>query len=290
MFTLNCRGRLLSGDRPLIMGIINVTPDSFYGGSRFTVPGEWLEQAGKMIREGADILDIGGQSTRPDAEEVGLDEELERAVGAIGAIHGHFPGVLLSIDTYRAKVAQAAIAAGASMVNDISGGQFDPDMLDIVAAAGLPYVCMHMRGTPATMKTLAVYEDLTAAVLDFFVRRLEDCRKAGIHDVILDPGLGFAKNAGHNFELLRNLAVLKMPGRPLLLGVSRKSFIYKTLGVPVEQALNGTTVLHTLALLNGAAILRVHDPAAAREAILLFQAYKKTRDPRVSADPPSKTL
>lgn len=271
----NSRGKLVWGDRPLIMGIINVTPDSFYGGSRFTEPVELLQQAEKMIGEGADILDIGGQSTRPGAEELALEEELERAAGAISIIHARFPDALLSIDTYRASVARAAIAAGASMVNDISGGNLDPDMLSTVGASGLPYVCMHMKGTPATMKGQAVYEDLTGEVLDFFVRRLEDCRKAGIHDVILDPGLGFAKNARHNFELLRDLTILKMAGRPLLLGVSRKSFIYRTLGITAGQALNGTTVLNTLALLNGAAIIRVHDPAAAREAILLLEEYKK---------------
>jgi dihydropteroate synthase len=278
MFTL--RGKLLGEERPLIMGIINVTPDSFYAGSRFNKPEELVQQAAQLIREGADILDIGGQSTRPGAEEVSTEEELNRAVGAVATLQRNFPGCILSIDTYRAAVAQAAINAGASMVNDISGGNLDPDMLHTVAAAGLPYVCMHMKGTPATMRGKAVYEDLTKEILDFFIGRLEDCRKAGIHDVILDPGLGFAKTAAHNFELLQNLAVLKMPGRPLLLGVSRKSFIYRTLGLSAEQALNGTTVLNTLALLKGAAILRVHDPAPAREAILLLQEYKKVRDPR----------
>jgi dihydropteroate synthase len=280
MFTLNCRGKLLTADRPLVMGIINITPDSFYGGSRFTQTGPILEQAGQMIREGADILDIGGQSTRPGAAELSAEEELERVAGPIAAIHAHFPDTLLSIDTYHARVARAAIDAGASIVNDIGAGYLDPAMLDTVAELGLPYICMHMKGTPATMKSHAVYEDVTREVLDFFIRRLEDCRQAGIRDVILDPGLGFGKNAGHNFELLRNLDAFRMLGQPLLLGVSRKSFIYKTLGVAVEQALNGTTVLNTLALLNGASILRVHDPAAAREAILLLDSYKKAGNPR----------
>lgn len=274
MFTLNGRGKLLTGDRPLVMGIINSTPDSFYGGSRFVTEGEMLEQAARMIREGADILDIGGQSTRPGAEDIGVEEELKRVIGPITALRRHFPDTFLSIDTYRATVARAAVGAGASMVNDISAGYLDADMLATVGALGVPYVCMHMRGTPATMKGEAVYEDLTREVLDFFIRRLEDCRKAGIHDVILDPGLGFAKNAAHNFELVRNLSVFKILGRPLLLGSSRKSFIYKTLGVPVEQALNGTSVLNTLGLLNGAAILRVHDPLAAKEAIRLLEKYK----------------
>jgi dihydropteroate synthase len=274
MFTLNGRGKLLTGDQPLVMGIINNTPDSFYGGSRFTTEAEMLEQAARMIREGADILDIGGQSTRPGAEEIGVEEELERVIGPITALHRHFPDTFLSVDTYRARVARAAVNAGASLVNDISAGHLDADMLATVGGLGVPYVCMHMKGVPATMKGEAIYDDLTREVLDFFIRRLEDCRKAGIHDVILDPGLGFAKNAAHNFELVRNLAVFKMLGRPLLLGSSRKSFIYKTLGVAAEQALNGTSVLNTLGLLNGAAILRVHDPLAAKEAIRLLEKYK----------------
>jgi dihydropteroate synthase len=273
MFTLNCRGKLLSGDRPLVMGIINVTADSFYPGSRFTTGEEILEQAGKMIREGADILDIGGQSTRPGAADIGSKEELERVTGPIAAIHERFPDIVISIDTYRAKVALAAVAVGASIVNDVSGGLLDAEMLATVAECGVPYICMHMKGTPATMKELAVYKDLTKEVLDFFIRRLEDCRRAGIRDLIFDPGLGFAKNGRHNFELLRNLSAFRMLGRPLLLGPSRKSFIYKTLGVTADQALNGTTVLNTIALLNGAAILRVHDPKEAREAIRLLAHY-----------------
>ena len=262
------------------MGIINHTPDSFYRGSRSSTNAEVLELAARMIGEGADILDIGGQSTRPGAEEISMEEELDRVISAIAAIHRQFPDALLSVDTWRAGVARAAIAAGASIVNDISAGLLDADMLAAVGSLGVPYICMHMKGTPATMKGLAVYEDLTRELLDFFIRRLEDCRRAGIHDVILDPGLGFAKNAGHNFELLKNLAVLKMTGRPLLLGLSRKSFIYKALGGTAEDALNGTTVLHTIGLLNGAAILRVHDPAAARETILLLEHYKKAGNPR----------
>ena len=282
MFTLNCRGKLLSGKMPLVMGILNLTPDSFYRGSRFGGDDDLLERAGIMIREGADILDIGGQSTRPGAEDIGAEEELKRVVDPIARLHAQFPDTVLSVDTYRAVVARAAVAAGASMVNDVSGGYLDAEMLVTVGELGVPYVCMHMKGTPATMKQEAVYEELTREVLDFFIRRLEDCRKAGIHDVILDPGLGFAKNAGHNIELLKNLAVLRMPGRPLLLGVSRKSFIYRALDVTAEEALNGTTVMNTLGLLNGAGILRVHDPKQAREAILLLfpTTKKEAGDPR----------
>jgi dihydropteroate synthase len=275
MFTLNCKGQLLSAERPLVMGILNATPDSFYSGSRFADPASLLQAAEKMLQDGADLLDIGGQSTRPGADLVGEEEELRRVVDAISLIHQRFPRALVSIDTWYARVAQEAVAAGASLVNDISGGRLDPDMLYVVGQLGVPYICMHMKGTPAGMNKEAVYEDVVKEVLDFFIGRIEDCRQAGIHDVILDPGLGFAKTHRHNLQLLRHLAVFKMTGRPLLLGISRKSTIYRTLGISAEQALNGTTVLNTLALLHGADILRVHDPKEAREAILLLEAYRQ---------------
>ncbi len=273
MFTLNAKGKLLPVTRPLVMGIINRAPDSFYSGSRFPDNDSLLQQVEKMAQEGADWLDIGGQSTRPGALVIGEEEELRRVVDAIHLIHQRWPGLLLSVDTWYARVAREAVAAGASMVNDISGGNLDPDMLCTVGGLKVPYVCMHMKGTPATMNREALYEDVTKEVLDFFIRRIEDCRQAGIHDVILDPGLGFAKTSAHNFELLRNLQVFKMAGKPILVGVSRKSTIYRTLGITPEQALNGTTVLNTIALLNGAQFLRVHDPKEAKEAITLISAY-----------------
>ena len=274
MFTLNCKGKLLSIDRPLVMGIINTTPDSFYQGSRFTDPAGLLLQAEKMLLDGADLLDIGGQSSRPGAEIVGKEVELKRVAGAIALLHDRFPEAILSVDTWHAAVAREAVAAGASLVNDISGGGLDADMLATVGRLGVPYVCMHMKGTPATMNKEAQYEDVTKEVLDFFIRRVEDCRRAGIHDVILDPGMGFAKTHTHNLQLLKNLSVFKMLGRPILLGISRKSTIYRTLGITAEEALNGTTVLHTLGLQNGADILRVHDPKEARQAIRLREAYQ----------------
>lgn len=273
MFTLNAKGKLLPVTRPQVMGIINRSPDSFYSGSRFPDNESLLLQVEKMMLEGADWLDIGGQSTRPGAPSIGEEEELRRVVDAIHLIHQHWPDLLLSVDTWYARVAREAVAAGASMVNDISGGNLDPDMLPTVGGLKVPYVCMHMKGTPATMNQEALYEDVTKEVLDFFIRRMEDCRQAGIHDVILDPGLGFAKTSAHNFGLLRNLEVFKMTGRPILVGVSRKSTIYRTLGITPEQALNGTTVLHTISLLNGASFLRVHDPKEAKEAITLVDAY-----------------
>jgi dihydropteroate synthase len=274
MFTLNAKGKLLRVTRPIVMGIINRAPDSFYSGSRFPENDALLEQVGKMLLDGADWLDIGGQSTRPGAPVIGEEEELRRVADAIDLIHQRWPDLPISVDTWYARVAREAVAAGACMVNDISGGNLDPDMLKTVGQLKVPYVCMHMKGTPATMNREALYEDVTKEVLDFFIRRMEDCRLAGIDDVILDPGLGFAKTSSHNFELLRNLGVFKMTGKLILAGVSRKSTIYKTLGITPEQALNGTTVLNTIALLNGADILRVHDPKEAREAITLIDAYK----------------
>jgi len=259
------------------MSIINSTPDSFYGGSRYNSEKEVLDQAEKMLQDGADILDIGGQSTRPGAEWVGEEEELRRIIPHITLLKHHFPDVFLSVDTWYSRVAQEAVAAGASMINDVSGGLQDPGMLATAGRLGVPYVCMHMKGTPATMNREAVYKDVTMEVLDFFIARTEDCRQAGIHDVIFDPGMGFAKTHRHNLELLHNLPALRMLGRPILLGVSRKSTIYKLLGITPEEALNGTTVLNTLGLLNGADILRVHDPKEARQAITLVEAYKKSR-------------
>jgi dihydropteroate synthase len=274
MFTLNAKGKLLPVTRPLVMGIINRAPDSFYSGSRFPDNAALLQQVEKMVQDGADWLDIGGQSTRPGAPVIGEEEELRRVTDAIDLIHQRWPDLPVSVDTWYARVARESVAAGASMVNDISGGNLDPDMLSTVGRLKVPYVCMHMKGTPATMNQEALYEDVTKEVLDFFIRRMEDCRQAGINDVILDPGLGFAKTSAHNFELLHNLGVFKMTGKLILIGVSRKSTIYKTLGITPEQALNGTTVLNTIALLNGADILRVHDPKEAKEAITLINAYK----------------
>ena len=271
MRTLNVKGRLMRLDRPLVMGILNRTPDSFYPGSRVSDDRVLLQQAEKMINEGADILDIGGQSTRPHAELIGEEEELRRVVGAVNLLQRQWPEIPLSVDTWYARVAREAVGAGASMVNDISGGTLDPEMLATVGRLGVPYICMHMKGTPATMNAEAVYEDVVREVLDHFIRRMEDCRRAGIHDVVLDPGFGFAKTAAHNFTLLRHLSLFRITGKPILLGVSRKSTIYRTLGITPEEALNGSTVLHTIGLLNGADILRVHDVKEAREAILLIK-------------------
>ncbi|HVW59786.1 MAG TPA: dihydropteroate synthase [Puia sp.] len=283
MFTLNGRGRLLPAESPLVMGIINSTPDSFYSGSRTGDEKGFLRQAEAMVKEGADILDIGGQSTRPGAAWVGEEEELRRVVPFIELLLRHFPEAFISVDTWYSRVAREAVTAGASMINDVSGGLQDPAMLSVAGSLGVPYVCMHMKGTPATMNKEAVYTDVTREVLDFFISRVEDCRTAGIHDIILDPGMGFAKTHRHNLELLCNLSALRMLGYPILLGVSRKSTIYKLLGITPEEALNGTTVLNTLGLANGADILRVHDVREARQAITLVEIYKENAHLTVGA-------
>ena len=275
MFTLNCKGKLLVIEKPLLMGIINATPDSFYEGSRFSGADKILEQAEKMLNEGADILDIGGQSSRPGSEMISVDEEMKRVIPAIEAINKKNPGTLISIDTFYAKCAAEAVAAGASIVNDISAGEMDNTMISTVSALQVPYVLMHMKGRPQTMQEDPVYEDVVREVLDFFIQKTSELKTAGIMDVIIDPGFGFGKTIAHNFEILKNLSVFKMLDKPILLGVSRKSSIYKTLGITVNEALNGSTVLNTIGLMNGASILRVHDVKEAKEAITLVAALGK---------------
>ncbi|MES2648381.1 MAG: dihydropteroate synthase [Bacteroidota bacterium] len=273
MYTINCGGKLLVTDKPIVMGIINTTPDSFFKKSRKPAASEAVAQATAMLEAGAAIIDIGGQSTRPGASMIGAEEEGDRVVPAIQAIAAQFPGAIISIDTYHATVAKAAVKAGASVVNDISGGLFDSDMLSVVGEMGVPYICMHNKGNAATMHKTPHYDNLLREVLDFFIERIHVCKEAGIKDVIVDPGFGFAKTIAHNFELLREISLLKMLDKPILLGISRKSTIYKTLGITAEEALNGTSVLHTIGLLNGANILRVHDVKEAIEVVKLVEAY-----------------
>lgn len=272
MFTLNCKGRLLVIERPVVMGIINATPDSFYAGSRKPLINDVLQQTEKMLNEGAGIIDVGGQSTRPGSADISLEEELSRVIPAIEAICLRFPDSFISIDTYHSAVAKEAVAAGASLVNDISSGTLDEQMIPLVASLHVPYIAMHMKGTPATMQQHANYEDVTLEVLDFFIKKTEECKKAGINDIIVDVGFGFAKTIAHNFALLKNLSIFKMLQKPLLAGLSRKATVYKTLGTTAEEALNGTTVLNTIALQNGANILRVHDVKEAAEAVKLVEA------------------
>ncbi|HTD93212.1 MAG TPA: dihydropteroate synthase [Chitinophagaceae bacterium] len=269
MFTLNCNGRLLTIRKPLVIGIINATPDSFYAGSRQQNVDGILAQAEAMLGAGADLLDIGGQSTRPGSQPISTSEELQRVLPGVEAIHRNFPEAFISIDTYYARVAADAVEAGACLINDISAGTLDPIMLATVAGLRVPYVLMHMQGRPQTMHDAPVYENVTREVLDFLIHKIQNLENAGIKDIIVDPGFGFGKTIAHNFELLRNLGVFRMLNRPLLLGLSRKSTIYKTLGISANDALNGTTVLNTIGLMNGAAILRVHDVKEAVEAVVL---------------------
>jgi len=258
-----------------VMGIINATPDSFYKGDLDAGVDGLTMIAEQMLNDGADILDIGGQSTRPGSERIAADDELKRVLPVVESIHKKFPEAILSIDTYYSEVALAAVKAGASIVNDVSAGNMDSNMLTTVADLGVPYVCMHMKGEPSTMQKEAKYDDIVREVLDFFIKKIDECKKAGINDIIIDPGFGFGKTIEHNFTLLKQLSVFSITDQPILVGLSRKSTIWKTLGVNANEALNGTTALNMIALMNGASLLRVHDEKAAKEAIVLYQAYKK---------------
>ena len=273
MFSLNCKGKLLAIDKPLVMGIINITPDSFYKGSSQQTNASVLAQATKMINEGAGIIDVGGQSTRPGSERISIKEELQRVLPAIEIILKNFPETIISVDTYQSKVAEECVNAGAAIINDISAGNMDSAMLSTVAKLQVPYICMHMKGTPEDMQQHPTYENVIMEVLDFFIQKVDECRRSGINDVIIDPGFGFGKTIAHNFTLLKELSAFKMLDKPIMAGLSRKSTIYKTLGVTAEEALNGTTVLNTLALQNGANILRVHDVKEAKEVIALWERY-----------------
>lgn len=272
MHTLNCKGRLLTIDKPIVMGIINATPDSFYSGSRQQSIDEILRQAEKMLNQGATILDIGGQSTRPGSEKITAEEELKRVIEPVAAINQRFPEAHISNDTYYANVAREAVAAGACIVNDISAGQLDDAMIETVAKLNVPYVLMHMQGTPQNMQTNPHYSDVTKEVLEFCINKKDELHKRGIKDIIVDPGFGFGKTIEHNFQLLNNLNLFEMLQAPILLGISRKSTIWRTLNTTADNALNGTTVLNTVGLLKGASIVRVHDVKEAVEAIKLVNA------------------
>jgi dihydropteroate synthase len=267
--TLNIGGRLVDLHQPRVMGILNVTPDSFYSGSR-VLPENVLDVAERMLKEGADFLDVGGYSSRPGAADVSLDEELKRAVPVIGAIKKVFPKAIITVDTFRSEVAKQAIQAGADLVNDISAGQLDEKMFSVVGQAGVAYIMMHMRGTPQTMRAQTDYQDLLKEIIDYFHQRIFQARQAGIKDIIIDPGFGFAKNVQQNFQILSQLKHFEMLELPVLTGLSRKSMIWNTLGIEPVDALNGTTALNMMALMNGASILRVHDVKPAKECIRLF--------------------
>jgi dihydropteroate synthase len=269
--TLNCRGRLVDLTVPAVMGIVNVTPDSFFTGSRIALDNA-VETAQKMLSAGATFLDVGGYSTRPGAADVQPAEEVDRVVPVIEAILTSFPQALISIDTFRASVARQAVGAGACLINDVSGGTLDPAMFATVAELpGVPYVLMHLRGTPQTMQSLATYSNVVTEVIDELAGQLTKLRAMGIHDILLDPGFGFAKTPAQNFELLSRLEALRLFDEPILVGLSRKTTIWKTLDITADEALNGTSVLNTVALFKGISVLRVHDVREAVEAVKLTQ-------------------
>jgi len=273
--TINCRGALIDLSKPQVMGILNVTPDSFYDGGTNMRTIDAIKSTEKMLDEGATFIDVGGYSSRPGATDISPDEELRRVVNIIESLVKSFPNINISIDTFRSRIAAAAIDSGAAMVNDISAGTLDLEMLKTVGELQVPYIVMHMKGTPQTMKTMAHYKDVTHEVIHQLSKRLKAAREAKIVDLIVDPGFGFAKTIEHNFELLSKLEVLQHLDVPILAGLSRKSMIYKTLEGTPEEALNGTTALHMLALEKGAKILRVHDVKEAVECVTLFNRIHK---------------
>jgi dihydropteroate synthase len=272
--TINCNGKLIDLSSPKVMGILNVTPNSFFDGGKHTNEKAILVQVEKMLLEGATFIDMGGYSSKPSAEFVSEEEELQRLVPVIKDIVKEFPDVIISVDTFRSKVAQEAIENGAAIINDISAGNLDAKMMKTVAKLQVPYIMMHMKGTPQTMQSLAQYENIVKEMLFYFSQKIAQARSLGINDLILDPGFGFAKTLEQNFEVLSKLELFQMTELPLLVGVSRKSMVYKTLETTAEFALNGTTSLNTISLLKGAKILRVHDVKEAVECVKLHQQLK----------------
>lgn len=269
--TINCKGRLIDLNEPKVMGILNVTPDSFFDGGRYNNDMAVLRQAESMFADGADFIDIGGYSSRPGASEVAATDEIRRVVPAVKTIVKEFPNAVISVDTFRSGVARAAIESGAAIVNDISAGSLDGNMMETVAALQVPYIMMHMRGNPSTMQTLTDYEDIVKEMVLYFAEKTTTARSFGINDILIDPGFGFAKTLEQNYQVLRRLEDFSILELPLLVGVSRKSMVYKPLGTSAAEALNGTTALHMVALSKGAKILRVHDVKEAVEAVKLFQ-------------------
>lgn len=268
---LRLKDKLVSLETPKIMGIINLTDDSFYGKSRIQGDKQLIEQVLKMLDEGADIIDLGACSTRPGSKEIPLEEEIQKIRDAVALIHSQFPETILSIDTYRSKVAEVGISGGAHIINDISGGQIDPEIIDVAAQYHTPFVLMHMKGTPENMQDHVSYENISMEMTRYFSERIKLLESKGVHDIIIDPGFGFSKTLEQNYEILNSLEQYHILGKPILVGLSRKSMIYKKLNTTPENALNGTTALNTLAVTKGASILRVHDVRAAKEIISLIQ-------------------
>ena len=271
---INCKGKLIDLSTPKVMGILNVTPDSFFDGGKYKDEIGILNQVETMLKHQATFIDIGGYSSRPNADDVSETEELNRVIPVIKLILTHFPNTLISIDTFRSNVAKQSIEAGAALVNDISAGQLDSNMLATVGKLGVPYIMMHMKGNPKTMQQQTQYDDLTKDIIAYFAERIAAAHQEKINDIIIDPGFGFSKTVEQNFELLNQLELLEMLDKPLLAGISRKSMIYKTLNSTSKEALNGTTALHMVALQKGAKLLRVHDVKEAMECVTLFNQLK----------------
>ncbi len=274
-----CDGKPLRTDEPLIMGVLNVTPDSFFAGSRAQREKTVLERARTILEEGGHFIDIGGYSSRPGAQDIPVEEERERVLPAIRAVKKEFPEARISIDTFRGEVARAALGEGACMINDISAGTFDPSIMAVAGEQKVPYVMMHMQGTPANMQQDPSYEDLIGELVRFFAERKAVLYDKGVNDVIVDPGFGFGKTVRHNYSLMHHLEAFHVLDLPLMVGVSRKSMINKVLGTTPDEALNGTTVLHAVALLNGASILRVHDVKEAAEAVKIISFVRDPEQP-----------
>ena len=268
--TINCKGQLIDLTTPKVMGILNVTPNSFYDGGVYKSSSEMLSKVGKMLCDGATFIDVGAYSSKPSAEYVTEEEELQRIIPIINLILEYYPEALLSVDTFRSEVAKVCIENGAAMINDISAGNLDDKMLETIAKYNVPYIMMHMRGTPETMQKMTSYDDIVKEILFYFSEKVANARSFGINDLIIDPGFGFAKTLDQNYEVLQKMELFDILELPLLAGFSRKSMIYKTLQSSAEEALNGTTVLNTIALTKGAKILRVHDVKEAMECVSLF--------------------
>ena len=265
--TINLKGKLMNFSVPKIMGILNITPDSFYDGGRYNSKEKILRQIEKMIISGADIVDVGGYSSRPGAKDISIEDELNRVIPVIEIIKKKFPETIVSIDTFRSRVASEAIISGADIVNDISGGNLDSNMFETVSKHKVPYILMHMRGNPENMMSKTNYENVTKDVCKYFSQRIDKAHSYGINDIIIDPGFGFSKTTQQNYELLNNLEFFKEFQRPIIIGISRKSMIYKTLNTTPDKALNGSSVLHTISLMKGANILRTHDVKEAVECV-----------------------
>ena len=268
--TINCKGQLIDLSTPKVMGILNVTPNSFFDGGKYKNENEILSRVEKMLIDGATFIDLGAYSSKPSAEFVSEEEEISRIVPAIDLILKNFPETIISIDTFRAEVAKASIESGAAIINDIAAGNLDEKMFEIIAKYNVPYIMMHMRGNPQTMQTLTDYDDIVKEMVFYFSERIASARSFGINDLIIDPGFGFAKTLEQNYEVFQKMELFSVLELPMLIGISRKSMIYKTLNSNAEQALNGTTVLNTLALTKGAKILRVHDVKEAMQCVILF--------------------